>query len=162
MIGVGIVVRARLMLEYESKPGNGRPLTIPAPLERIMRPMTESVARSAPPEGGAFPLAWSHVDTAGRARSVLADTWQEFSNQGPFKSSITRAPAGSGRLDVSVDWPPNIRAAAETAAQQYGLALRNAFDDALLAAANAVSAAVQTPSNERHRIPLCYDEAAWQ
>lgn len=103
----------------------------------------------------AFAAAWSHLDTATDARHSLARCWTELCDLDAFSSTVVSLSEDKGRLDVLVDWPPDLARQADDAAALFVASIKAAFDDALLAAARATTSAIETPDPDDHRMPLC-------
>src|SRR5206468_1450281 len=99
--------------------------------------------------------AWSHVDAAADARRLLARCWAELCDRDPFSSTVVPLSEDRGRLDVLVDWPPDLARRADEAAARFAASIKAAFDDALLAAATATTSAIETPDPDDYRMPLC-------
>jgi hypothetical protein len=103
----------------------------------------------------AFASAWSHVDAATDARRSLARCWTELCDRDPFSSTVFPLSEEKGRLDVLVDWPPDLARQADDAATLFAASIKAAFDDALLTAATATTSAIETPNTDDYRMPLC-------
>jgi len=109
-----------------------------------------------------FALAWENVDCADAAISDLIECWDELCDADAFSSRIAADPnSGQGQLDVLVDWPKSLLDRANAAACKFALRLKNAFDEALLAAARCVSGVLRPPDPALHQMPLCADPEAF-
>jgi len=91
---------------------------------------------------------------AGRS---LARCWRELCDRDPFNSTVVPLSEDKGRLDVRVDWPPDLARQADDAAALFAASIKAAFDDALLAAATATTSAIETLDPDDYRMPLCDD-----
>jgi hypothetical protein len=106
----------------------------------------------------AFASARSHVDAATEARRSLARCWTELCDRDSFSSTVVPLSEDRGRLDVLVDWPPDLARQADDAAALFALSIKGAFDDALLAAATATTSAIEAPDPDDYRMPVCGDK----
>ena len=104
-----------------------------------------------------FASAWSHIEAAAAARGSLAEHWEELCDRNLFGCEVVPFTATKGRLDVLVEWPPELARQANDASRLFATSIKAAFDDALLAAAIATSAAIERPNPEKYRMPLCSD-----
>lgn len=105
----------------------------------------------------AFASAWSRVEAAAEARSSLARCWKELCDRDAFNSTVAPLSDDKGRLEVLVDWPPDLARQADDAAALFAASIKAAFDDALLAAATVTTGAIKTPDPDDYRMPLCDD-----
>jgi hypothetical protein len=108
-----------------------------------------------------FEAAWSAIDVAVEARDTLARCWQDLCDAESFDAEIVPLTESSGRLDVLVFWPPALVSQADAAAASFAQHVKEAFDEALVAAATAVSGAIEVPDPRAHELPLCRSEAAF-
>ena len=99
-----------------------------------------------PPEGDlpdvvvpGFEPAWEQLDRARVALDRLRDSWQQVGATHGFESFLETGEDGSGRVGVSVTWPPGALEAANDAAHEFATAIKATFDAALTAAARAAS-----------------------
>lgn len=92
--------------------------------------MSEQQPTEVQPAKRAFASAWSHVDAATDARRSLARCWTELCDRDPFNSTVVPLSDDKGRLDVLVDWPPDLARQADDAAALFAASIKAAFDDA--------------------------------
>lgn len=104
-----------------------------------------------------FTSAWSHVEAAATARDSLAQYWTELCDRDSFSSELVALAEDKGRLDVLVEWPPDLAQQADDASILFAASIKAAFDHALFAAAVATSAAIERPDPNDYRMPLCSD-----
>ncbi|MCA1704460.1 MAG: hypothetical protein LC808_14855, partial [Actinobacteria bacterium] len=116
--------------------------------------MSEQPSTEVEPAMRAIASAWSHVDAATDARRSLARCWTELCDRDPFNSTVVPLSEDKGRLDVLVDWPPDLARQADDAAALFAASIKAAFDDALLAAATATTSAIEAPDPDDYRMPL--------
>ncbi len=109
-----------------------------------------------------FASAWSRVEAAATARGSLAQNWKELCDRDPFSSEVVPLTTNKGRLDVLVEWPPELAEQARDASMLFATSIKAALDDALLAAAIATSAAGDRPDPDDYRMPLCSDGDEFQ
>ncbi|MGH3938069.1 MAG: hypothetical protein ACRDTG_05450, partial [Pseudonocardiaceae bacterium] len=109
-----------------------------------------------------FAEAWGSLDEARAARSVLAECWRDLGDAGFSSSVVTDAEGYCGQIDVFVNWPDSVRDRADSATRRFAEQLMAAFDHAVLAAADCVSGAVQSPDPVAHRMPWCMDRAEFR
>jgi len=119
--------------------------------------VSEQQSREVYPAMRAFAPAWSHVDAATEARRSLARCWKELCDRDPFDSNVVPLSESRGRLDVLVDWPPDLARQADDVAALFAASIKAVFDDALLAAATATTGAIETPDPDDYRMPLCVE-----
>lgn len=106
----------------------------------------------------AFHTARAELTNAAAARKELAACWASLCDTKPFSSETVPIDDRIGRLDVLVNWPPDLRERSNSAAAEFARSVKAALDSALLAVAEAVLGAIEPPEACDYVMPLCTDE----
>jgi len=119
-------------------------------------PDMEDGVNEAPPPDRAFDAAWEHIARASDARDLLLGCWNDLTKAGAFDCELVAESDTSGRLEITVVWPPDVAERAEASAARFADSIKAALDAAFAAVAGRPDYPDSPPV-----LPLCDSRAAF-